>query len=263
MDTSDGSTPSSPGPVTEDLFLGDQVSIRQPRQGYRAGVDAVLLAATVRDRPAGPGTILDIGAGAGTVALCVATRLPHVTGVLLEREPELAALAAGNIARNGLSSRLRAVKASVTSPASVLSALDLEAEMFDQCLANPPYHDDSAGTASPSALKAASHAMPHAGLDDWARFMARMVKPGGRATLIHKADCLPRILEVMTPRFGDLTILPIHPRHHDNAIRVIVEGIKGSRAPLKVRPGFVLHEDGNGFTPQAVAILRHGATLEI
>ena len=30
------------------MFLGDQLLVRQPRTGYRAGVDAVLLAATVR-----------------------------------------------------------------------------------------------------------------------------------------------------------------------------------------------------------------------
>ncbi|MFN3623152.1 MAG: methyltransferase, partial [Hyphomicrobium sp.] len=56
-------------------------------------------------------------------------------------------------------------------------------------------------------------------------------------------------------------ILPLHPRPGDAAHRVIVEGVKGSRAPLQLLAGFVLHTDGNEFTPAAGAILRAGAPL--
>jgi hypothetical protein len=45
------------------------------------------------------------------------------------------------------------------------------------------------------------------------------------------------------------------------AHRIIVQGTKGSRAPLQVLPGFVLHETGNGFTPAAQDILRRGGAL--
>jgi len=250
-------------PTTSDVFLGDRLTIRQPLKGYRAGVDAVLLAASVH--PNGPqgATLLDIGAGVGTVGLCAAARLTQLSAVLLEREPVLAHLAQSNAQANGLTARVRAVTASVTSSAPELSSLGLEPDSFDCCVANPPFHDEEAGTAAGDALKAASHAMPSTGLEDWARFMARMVRPAGRATLIHKAEALTRILAVMAPRFGSLVVFPIFPRAGESAIRVIVEGIKGSRAPLEFRQGLVLHEDGHGFTPRATAILRHGAALEI
>jgi tRNA1(Val) A37 N6-methylase TrmN6 len=42
---------------------------------------------------------------------------------------------------------------------------------------------------------------------------------------------------------------------------VLVQGTKGSRAPLQVLPGFVLHEAGNAFTTAAQDILRNGAPL--
>lgn len=250
-------------PTTSDVFLGGKLIIRQPSKGYRAGVDAVLLAANVRSKPSEGATLLDIGAGAGTVGLCAAARLPHLSAVLLEREEVLARLAQANADANGLASRVRAVTASVTTSAQELSALGLEPDSFDCCVANPPFHDENAGTAAGDVLKAASHAMPADSLDDWARFMARMVRPGGRVTLIHKAEALARILSVMAPRFGSLVIFPIFPRAGESAIRVIVEGIKGSRAPLELRPGLILHGEGYGFTPAANAILRHGAALEI
>ena len=250
-------------PVSEDVFLGGKLTIRQPRHGYRAGVDAVLLAAAVRPAPEGPHKLLDVGAGAGTVGLCAAARLANLSVVLLEREGALARLAAENVAANGLGSRVRAVSASVTSPAVTLGSLGLAADSFDQCVANPPYHDDTAGTPARDPFKSGAHAMPADSLEDWVRFMARMVRPSGRATMIHKADALEAILSLMAPRFGALVVFPVFPRAGQSAIRVIVEGIKGSRDPLSLRPGIVLHGEGNAFLPSANAILHQGAALEI
>ena len=41
------------------------------------------------------------------------------------------------------------------------------------------------------------------------------------------------------------------------------QGRKGSRAPLTLLPGFVLHGEDGAFTPQAQAILRDGAALRL
>ena len=199
--------------------------------------------------------MLDIGAGVGTVGLCAAARLPALNVTLLEREAELVRLASENIAANGFTGRMTAVLAEVGAPGGLVP------ESFDDAVANPPFHDLNAGTPAPNALKSASHAMPSQSLDDWLRFMARMVRSGGRATLIHKAEALASVLGAFETRFGGIVIVPIHARADEPAIRVLVQGIKGSRAPLSLRPPFVLHSEGNSFTAAAQKILRQGGAL--
>lgn len=249
----------SDGDVTDDAFLGGRLTIRQPVRGYRAGVDAVLLAAAASGFSGR--NVLDAGAGVGTVGLCVAARCPASHVVLAEREPPLLALAEHNIASNGMAARVRAVSADVVmAPAATLHAA-LAAGSFDVVLANPPYHDIGAGTPAKSTLKAASQAMPADDLDDWVRFLARMAAPGGRAIVVHKAESLGRLLATFNGRFGAIRVLPIHPRAGEPAHRILVSGVKGSRAPLTLLPGFVLHAEGEGFTPQAQAIFRDGAPL--
>lgn len=250
-------------PLTEDMFLGDRLCISQPERGYRAGIDAVLLAASVPAADGGSRSLLDIGAGVGTVGLCAAARLADLNVMLLECQAPLVTIARRNIAANGLDHRMRAVFADVTSTSAELARLGLAPETFDHCLANPPFHDELAGTQSANDLKAAAHAMPADSLDDWVRFMARMVRPGGRAAMVHKAEALPRVLAAFEPRFGNIVVFPIFARAGGDAIRVIVEGGKGSRAPLSVRQGLILHGEGQGFTAEAEAILRHGAGLAL
>ena len=246
--------------TTVDVFMGGKLTIEQPKSGYRAGIDAVFLAATV---PMGDHAVrlLDVGAGVGTVGLCAARRCLDAHVTLLEREPQLAALARANIARNSLGQRVQVVEAAIECPAGVFAQAGLAAESYDCVLANPPYHETDRGTPAPDTLKASSHAMDGAGLDTWVRFMARMAKPGGTATMVHKAGALPAVLAAFAGRFGELRVLPLHPRWGEPASRILVRGTKGSRAPLVLLPGWTLHDEGNAFTGPSQAVLRGGAGL--
>ena len=244
--------------TTRDAFLGGSLDIEQPATGYRAGLDAVLLAAACRAKPGEH--VLDAGAGVGVVGLCVARRLRGVMVTMVEREPVHATLATANAARNNLADRVTVVTADLTHPLSRLPALVSALATFDHVLANPPYHADSRGTAATDPLKAGANAMAEGSLDDWARFLAAMAKPSGSLTLIHRADKLDEIMAVLDRRFGALVLTPVHPRLGEAATRILVRGIKGSRAPLTIASGLVLH-DAQGFCPNIEAVLRHGAAL--
>lgn len=93
--------------------------------------------------------------------------------------------------------------------------------------------------------------------------MAAMARPGGSATLVHRADALGEILAALEGRFGAAVVLPLHPRDGEPASRVLVQALKGSRAPLELRHGLVLHNADHGFRPEVDAILRGGAPLPI
>lgn len=253
--------------LSDDAFLGGALHILQPKRSYRAGLDAVLLAAAC---PAQPGTqerVLDAGAGVGTVGLCVARRVEDACITLVEIEPELAALARQNAERNGLSPRVTVVQADVGGggrPFHAEAGADgLVAGAFAHAVANPPYLAAGRGTEPPDRLKAAAHRMPGDDLDQWVRFLATALGGDGTATMIHRADALNALLSAFEGRFGAIRVLPIFPREGTSANRIIVQGIKGSRTPLQILPGLVLHRGGHEFQPQAEAILRDGAGLPL
>lgn len=245
--------------VSDDAFLGDALRVLQPRRGYRAGLDAVLLAASLVGLE--NANVLDVGSGVGVVALCLAHHMPALTVTLVERDPGLADLARKNVERNGMSDRLSVIEADVTQALANSPALHARAESFDVVVSNPPFHDELAGTAAPNPLKAVAHAMPAGNLERWLQFMASMARPSGAMHLIHRADALDEILAACGRRFGHVAVRPIHPRADAQASRVIVTGTKGSRAPPRILPGLVLHAEDGGFQEPIEAVLRRGAAL--
>ena len=84
--------------LTEDRLLGGRVLYRQPREGFRAAIDPVLLAAAI---PAWAGEhVLEGGTGAGAALLCLAARVPGITGLGIDRDPALVLVARANAAAN-------------------------------------------------------------------------------------------------------------------------------------------------------------------
>lgn len=247
--------------TTEDAFLGGRLSILQPVDGHRAGVDAVLMAAAVRSDGAAA-RALEAGSGTGIASLALAARLSGVDVSGVEIEPALVALARRNAERNGLAGRVRFVEADVTAPARAFASLGLAPDSFDVVMANPPFLAPGRHRSPPQALRDRAMTMPAGGLTAWLGFLARMARPRGWLTLIHRADSLAEVLAACEGRFGDLAVTPIHPRAEEPAIRVLIEGRKGSRGALTVRPGLVLHRREGGFTPAIEAVLRGGAALD-
>jgi tRNA1(Val) A37 N6-methylase TrmN6 len=242
-------------PTTEHALLGGRVRLREGALGYRAGMDAVLLAAACDARPGD--RVLDAGCGAGAVLLMVAARRPDVRLVGVERDPAALARAQENIGLNGLAERADAVPGDAAAPFSRLGL-----PPFDAALANPPFFDDPAALRAPAPQRRDAWITPE-GLGAWLAFLGKAVREGGAVTIVHRADRLADLLAGLAPGVGALQIRPISPFADAPAKRVIVRGLKTGKAPLRLLPPLVLHprDGGAKHTAEAEAILRGEADL--
>lgn len=241
-----------------DAFLGGRLMVAQPKNGFRAGFDSVLLGAAVSARTA---TLLELGAGAGVPSLVALVHNPVLRATLIESDAGIVPLAVQNLSYNEFDDRARVVSADLTQPASRTGA-GVASDAFTTVIANPPYFDGAAGT-SPSPERAGARHMPGELLDLWVRAAATHAAPAGEVIFIHLPQTLPALLASFSSRFGAITILPLSPRAGEAAIRVLVRGIKGSRAPLQLLATRVLHDDtGRSFSPAFESIFRGTAVLD-
>lgn len=250
---------AAPEDTTDDGFLDGRLKILQPAKGYRAGLDAVLLAAAV---PARAGErVLEAGAGVGVASLCLASRVSGLEVAGIEVQPGLARLAGENITRNALGDRVSIVEGDIGQPVRDLVAMGFEPNAWHHVFANPPFHDPASNPASPNESKAQAHLTLGSDLDDWVRFACVMARPKGTVTFIHRADALAGLLGAMTGHLGGIEVFPLWPATGKPASRVILRGQRDSKAPLVLRPGLVLHGRDGRFTERAEALLRRGEAL--
>jgi tRNA1(Val) A37 N6-methylase TrmN6 len=242
-----------------DTILGGRLRLRQKREGHRVGLDATLLAAAA-GAPAR--RLVDVGAGVGAVGLALLQRWPEARAELIEIDPALAALAEENATLNGLSTRARVVVADALAPKSRRAA-GLADEAADLVVTNPPYLAAETSRVSPDPLRARAHVAGEgtAALAEWIVACLALLKSGGRFVMIQRADALPALLPAFERRLGDVALRPIHPRADDPAIRLLISGTKGSKAPLRILPSLALHEADGAATALAAAMQRGEATL--
>ncbi|MGV9010121.1 tRNA1(Val) (adenine(37)-N6)-methyltransferase [Brevundimonas sp.] len=238
--------------IVENALLGGRVRLRQPAKGYRAGMDAALLAATVTGKRVE--RLIEAGCGAGGALMQIAARQPGMALVGLERDPDMAALATENATLNETSARI------VTGDvAAGFRALDLPP--FDWAVSNPPFFDDPEALRAPAPGKRDAW-MADDGLATWTRFLLKSVREGGKIVVIHRADRLADLLALLGDKAGSFAVRGVHPYADEPAKRVLVQAIKTGRAPLRLLPPLVLHDrNGAKHTLEAEAILRGEAAL--
>lgn len=248
----------APESLSENDFLGGKLRIRQPIKGFRAGVDSVLLAASI---PAAEGqSVLELGCGAGVASLCLARRVPGVRIAGVELQTSYADLARHNAALNDISFEV------FQADLSQLPA-EIKQLRFDHVLANPPYFDRRAGlpASDPGREVALGEDTP---LDRWIEVASRRLAPKGMASFIHRSERLPELLMALHGRLGSIEVQPLQPRVGRDAQLVLVRARKGGRAAFRLHAPILMHEgathdrDRDSYCPQISAVLRRGADLQ-
>lgn len=207
--------------------------------------------------------LLDLGAGVGTAGLVALALGRAGSATLVERDERTIALAAGNIEQNDLTERARTLRLDILASGAIRQAAGLQDNHYDAVIANPPYFNADHGTLAADGARAGARHMNVSALDGWVRCAASSARSGGDIIFVYPAHGLASLLGAIVSRVGAISVLPLVPRPGQPASRVLVRGIKGSRAPLTLLASRALHGvEGNAFAPEFDAILRGTAALD-
>ncbi len=237
--------------TTEGTLLAGRLAYRQPADGYRTGIEPVLLAACV---PARPGErVVEGGAGAGAALMCLVARVPGVRGAAVELDADMTELARANFTANGLGD-LIAMQGDVTR---------MELGAADHAMANPPWFGGG-GTPSPSLRRQRAKQGAPGLVAAWARALSAGLRRRGTLTLALPAAGVPEGLAALEAAgCGSPVLLPLWPRAGEPAKLVLLRGSRGGGGMFRLAPGLVLHEADGHYTAEADAVLRGGGGIEM
>lgn len=239
---------------TVDAFYSGRIKVYQPKQGFRAGTDSLLLASAL-DRFI-TGEALEMGCGSGGALLPAAHRLKQAQFTGLEIDPAMAALAQQGAQANGFEDRVVIVQGNADDLAK-----DWQ-NRFELVFSNPPFFE--LGTIqAPGTGKEAAY-LENVSLKDWINAMLFALRPKGTFVMVHRAADLARILSIIERQTGEITVLPIHSYPGAEAKRVLVRARKGLRSgPMRMlEPRYLYHEKGGERRGWTLAMQRDGAEID-
>lgn len=226
--------------MTQDELKLFNLQLYQPRQGYRYSLDPLLLARfCTRVQPRG--SIVDLGAGCGIIALLLARVNPAASVVAVENNPEMAALAEKNIRHNDLSGRV-----SVHVEDVIKLRKSYPVSTFDLIVSNPPFRTAGSGRISPRAGRDAARHETTAGLADFIAAAKYLVRPSGRICFIQLPSRLPEFMALAAQmKLTVLRLRMIHGNAGSPATMFMAELAKGRRGATVVEPPLFVR-DGEG-----------------
>jgi len=236
---------------TEDYLLNKKIKIFQPKDGYRAAIDAVFLSSLIKKQKVLPhAKILDVGSGTGAVSLCLAYRLkekqPEITGIDIQEN--LVELSNKSAKANGFDFLHYEVS-------DIRQKTSLKPLSFDFVLTNPPYSNHD--MPSPNESKKFAHNHQDFDLTSWLSFSLKMLKPKGHIALINRTEALNEILTAMHNKAGSIQILPLYSKQNQPAKRILILAQKGSHGLTTILPPLYTHNEDGTYSETAEQILRN------
>lgn len=221
----------------DDLQNG--LFIIQKQNGFKFGIDAVLLSDFAKDTRSKNTLDLCTGTGIVPLLLSVKTDTPRICG--LEIQEEIAQMAKRSVEYNKIGKRVEIVEGDLKSAMEIYGRCS-----FDKITCNPPYMKKGTAVRNEIDTKSISRHEVMCTLDDIMRVSRELLVSKGRFFMIHRPSRLADILCAMRKyRVEPKRIRFIHPEVNKAPNLVLVEGMKDGGEELKFLPPlYVYNEDG-------------------
>lgn len=221
----------------DDLQNG--LFIIQKQNGFKFGIDAVLLSDFAKDTRSKNTLDLCTGTGIVPLLLSVKTDTPRICG--LEIQEEIAQMAKRSVEYNKIGKRVEIVEGDLKNAVEIYGRCS-----FDKITCNPPYMKKGTAVRNEIDTKSISRHEVMCTLDDIMRVSRELLVSKGRLFMIHRPSRLADILCAMRKyRIEPKRIRFIHPEVNKAPNLVLVEGMKDGGEELKFLPPlYVYNEDG-------------------
>ena len=234
---------------TDDIGFGGY-KLMQDTDAFCYGVDAVLLADFAKAQEMDQ--VLDLCCGNGAVSLIMEALYSPAGITGLELQKDTADLAERNMELNGLVSKCRIICGDAKDAEKLFGS-----GSFSLVVCNPPYFEAGRGVISEADTKRLARHESTAGLEDFMKASAYVLKKGGRLCLVHRPDRLADIMSFARQYGLEPKIMRIVVPHRGEAPNlVLLQFVKGGGKELKIIPELAVRTENGGFTEEIDRIYR-------
>lgn len=231
----------------EDLQLNG-LRLIQKKNGFRFGMDSVLLADFADIRPSD--TVVDLGSGNGVLPILLAGRGKGSRYYAVEIQEEAAALAERNAALNQLETRMNVLHCDAGVVQRHFPPCGVDA-----VICNPPYGRPEATLSSPVPEKAIARSQAVDTLDRFLTGAFLILKGKGKLSLVYPAPQMLYLMNLLqSHHLEPKRFRLVYPYEDKPANLVLVEAVKDAKPTLHPLPPLIIYQKNGDLTNELKSV---------
>ncbi|MWC31142.1 tRNA1(Val) (adenine(37)-N6)-methyltransferase [Paenibacillus sp. MMS18-CY102] len=226
-----------------DDLMTKELQIIQSREVFSFSMDAVLLARFASIPPRG--RVVDLCTGNGVIPLLLSTRTRAAIDAV-EIQPRLADMAKRSVKHNQLDDQIHIIEGDLrTYPRTAGQGI------YDAVTVNPPYMQTQTGDQNENEHYAIARHEIHCTLDEVVEASARLVRTGGKVSMVHRPNRLMDILESFRRwKLEPKRIRFVHPHAEAEANMLLIEAIRDGKPSVKLLPPLIVYTKEREYTEE-------------
>ena len=231
----------------EDLQL-NRLKLIQKKNGFRFGMDSVLLADFADIKPTD--TVVDLGSGNGILPILLFGRNKGKQYYSIEIQEEEVSVAERNVALNDMEDRMKVLQYDAGEAYKLFKSCSV-----DSVICNPPYGHHAASLSSPFPQKAIARNQKKDTLSRFLFSTHMMLKGKGKLFLVYPA---PQMLHIMIllqkNHLEPKRFRLVYPSFNKSANLVLIEAVKDARPTLHPLPPLIVYQENGDLTNELKSV---------
>lgn len=229
----------------DDLQLNG-IHVIQKKDGFRFGVDAVILANFSKVKR--NFRVIDLCSGTGIIPFILAGKTECKSILGIEIQDEFVEMAKRSVKYNKLENRVEFKRGDLTDKSFLK-----DIERADVITVNPPYKLCNSGIVNPSDKVAIARHEVCCNLEDVIIASRMLLKDNGRMFMVHRPDRLVDIMTLMRKhKIEPKRIRLVHPTPNKAPNIVLIEGQRDGGRFLKWEDPLVIHNEDGSYSKEII-----------
>ena len=203
-------------------------------------MDSVLLSDFAKEIK-GKSKVVDLGTGTGIIPILLSAKTEAEKIVGIEIQEKMVELAKRNVELNNLNNKIEIINEDIKNIKN-----NMEKEIFDVVITNPPYKKDNTGLKNIHEGKLIARHEIKCNLEDIILASKFLLKNNGELFMVHRPERLVDIIFLLRKyKIEPKVIKFIFPKANKEPNLVLIKGIKNAKPFLKIeKPLYIYKEDG-------------------
>lgn len=216
----------------------ENLKIIQDTEGFRFGLDSVLLTEFARDIKK-DSKIIDLGSGTGIIGILLSKKVYPSKIIGIEKQEEVARMSIKSIQLNGLNNIIEIKNIDINS-------IKYPNGYFDVVITNPPYKKIGTGINAKKDKQQISRFETTATLDDWIKCASKLLNNSSSFYMVYRTDRLTELIEIMKKYKLEIKRMRfVYSNINEQSKLVLIKAVKNGGTFLKIeKPLIIYNEDG-------------------